>query len=339
MSELCLKCGSPGGGYHHMCEECFRSSVTPMELPGLLKMKICSKCSYMVNFTSNQRVVEWGEGIVDLVRENLSLVPGASVTGLDIDRNERDDYLVFLDVHAVIEHLGLEFQEDHSCKLRISYGVCNRCSRQSGNYFEAIIQFRSGKRPLTGDELDFALTHIDKRIEGSNAENAFISHIDHIHKGLDFYIGDRAIARDMARELQHHFGAHFQESFSQAGRKDGKDIYRSTYLVRLLDFRPGDIISYEDGINLLNKVSEKSATITDLSTGRKRNIMERELERLKPVHGDEVEAVVASAEEGEAQVLDPVSFRTVTVLTPRPLQAGGSYRFFRCGEGLFLLPE
>lgn len=339
MSELCLKCGGPEGKYSHMCEKCYRSSVVPSTLPKVLKMKICSSCSFMVNVTSNQRIVEWENGIRELVKESLSVIEDGTLLDFTIHRNGRDDYLTFLEVQSEIEHSGLLFHQDHSCELRITYGVCNRCSRQSGNYFEANIQFRGGKRSLTDEELKYAMAHVRQRIDESTAENAFISHIDQIHKGLDFYLGDKSVAKEIARDLQHHFGAHFQESFSLAGRKDGKDIYRSTYLVRLLDLRTRDFVNYRDSIHILAKVHEKSASVIELTTGQKSNLVERDLEKLKLVHGDVVEALVVSAESGEAQVLDPASYKTVSVITPQPLSSGESYTFFRCEEGLFKIPD
>ena len=339
MSELCLICGTSGGGYDNMCEACFRSRVTPSELPRVLKMKICSSCSFMVNTSSNQRLVEWEKGIAELVSESLSLTKDATLLGMDIQRRDRDDYLIHLEVNAVIDLKGLEFRQDHASELRITYGVCNRCSRQSGNYYEAIIQVRGGKRTLTDDELEYSKALVERRIRESSAENAFITSMGTVHKGLDYSIGDRSVARDIAKELQHHFGAHFQESYSLAGRKDGKDIYRSTYLIRLLDFRPGDFVMFLDKVHLLTRVSEKSASVTDLSTGISQNLGKKDLDRLKLAHGDVVEAVVVSAEGGEAQVLDPVSFKTETVLIPHQLLSGESYRFFRCEDGLFHLPE
>ena len=57
MTDVCLHCGTKEGRYDHLCEQCFRERTTPSTLPGVLKMKICSTCNYMVNFGSNQRVV------------------------------------------------------------------------------------------------------------------------------------------------------------------------------------------------------------------------------------------------------------------------------------------
>ena len=339
MSELCLKCGTPGGPYNNMCEACFRSSLIPSELPRVLKMKICSSCSYMVNISSNQRVIEWERGIGELVTESLSLAENAFLIDIDIQQKVRDDYLIFLNVQCEIDYMGVHFRQDHSSELRITYGVCNRCSRQSGNYYEAIIQLRGGKRRLTDEELEFSMALINKRIGESTAENAFITSMGAVHKGLDYSMGDKSVAKEIAKELQNHFGAHFHESYSLAGRKDGKEIYRSTYLVRLLDFRSGDFVLFRDRVHQLSKMSEKSASLIDLSTGRSRNIGEKDLDRLKLAHGDEVETVVVNADQGEAQVLDPVSFKTVTVLTPLQLVSGESYRFFRFEEMLYHIPE
>jgi len=321
-----------------MCEGCFRESIEPSKLPRVLKMKICTSCGYMVNLSSNQRMVEWEKGVIELVHQELILDEPAELQGVNIQRDQRDDYFMHLGIQVVTTLQGLEISQEHQSELRISYGVCNRCSRQSGNYYEAIIQFRGGKRPLSDEQFDYTQHLVEKRVGESNAENAFISSIERIHKGLDFYMGDKALAKEIARELQHHFGAHFHGSFSLAGRRDGKDIYRATYLVRLFDLRAGDFVRLGATTFILEKIGEKSAVLVDLSTGQRKNLGEKELEKLRLLHGDVVEAVVVSVGEGEAQILDPISFRTVTVLTPSELSAGETIRVFRHGDGLFVIP-
>lgn len=339
MTDVCLQCGVDGGEYDHLCEKCYRERTKPSTLPDVLKMKICSTCSYMVNFGTNQRIVEWEKGIGQLVEENLSLADGATLGDIQIARNERDDYLMYLDVTTDVLLRELEFEEKHTSEMRITYGVCNRCSRQSGNYYECTLQFRGGRRPLTEDELGFTMEYVTRRIEESNSENAFISSMGQAHKGLDFSLGDKTLGKDIARGLKQHFGAQFTESFSIAGRKDGIDIYRSTFLIRLPDIRSGDIVRYRERVYQVVHIRDKSTGIRDLATAVDQNVSVRETSDLQLIHGDEVEAVVVSATDGEAQVLDPVNFSTVTVITPRDLSSGETARFFRCEDGLFLLPE
>ncbi|MCK4614864.1 MAG: hypothetical protein KAU14_08675, partial [Thermoplasmata archaeon] len=326
------------GQYNHTCEDCFRASTEPSKLPQVLKMKICLRCNYMVNPSTNQRVVEWEKGIEEVVRDALVLHKSAALRSLEIDRHERDDYLMDLRVGAGCDIMGLKFTQEHTSELRITYGVCNRCSRQYGNYYEAIIQLRGGRRSLSEEELDYAVGAVEKRVAGSGAENAFITRAERIHRGLDFYLGDKSLAKEIARELQHYFGGSYLESFSLVGRKDGKDVYRTTYLVRAPDYRAGDFVSYHNRIFLLEKAGEKSAAIYNLITGKSKTLKERELDKLKVIEGDVVEAVVVSISEKEAQLLDPVSYKTVSVLTPIPLTPGETVRVFRYEGGLYLVP-
>lgn len=339
MTEICLQCGIGPGDHENMCETCFRERATPSTLPLVLKMKICTTCNFMVNIDTNQRIIEWKEGIDSLVEEATQVAPGGKLLGVEVDLDIRDDYLIFLNVTAEVMLSDLNFDDPHTSEVRIIYGVCNRCSRKSGNYYEAILQFRGGRRPPTEDELAYVVEYVNDRIEESNAENAFITSMGQVHKGLDFTLGDKTIAKDIARELKQHFGAAFSESFSIAGRRDGIDVFRSTFLIRLPDIRSGDIVRYRDAVFQVSKIRDKSFGILKLTTGIEQNVGERESGALKLIHGDEVEALVISSVEGEIQVLDPVNFNTVPVLAPRPLEAGETARFFRCEDGLFLLPE
>ena len=338
MTDICLHCGNGTGTYDHLCEHCFRAQAAPSILPGILKMKICSKCSCTVHPATNRRTVDWKEGINHLVEEHLRLVEGAVLTEKDIERNERDDYIMHLAVTARIILRGLAFVDRHTTELRISYGVCNRCSRQSGNYYEAVLQFRGGRRPPSEADLVFVMDLVERRVENSTAENAFITSVGRIHGGLDLSLGDKTLCRDIAREIREHFGGRFTESHTLAGRKDGRDVYRATYLVRLPDLRAGDVVRWKGEIWMILRMRERSGTVMDMVTGAERNIGGSDLEGLMPVHGEMVQAVVVSTSGNEAQVLDPVNLYTVTVRVPRVPEPGGTATFFRCEEGLFLVP-
>ena len=339
MTDVCLLCGVEGGRYDNMCEDCFRKKTRVSSLPSVLKMKVCLRCNYMVNPGSNQRIVEWHDGIREVTNEALELKEKATIGSLDVDFNERDDYL--LDVAATVTShlLGLKFHESHSLELRLDYGVCNRCSRMHGNYYEAIIQFRGGRRPPSDTELEKTNALVLKRASESESENGFISNVRSMHKGLDFYLGDKSLGRVIARELQHLFGGSFQESFSLAGKKDGKEVYRATYLVRLPEYRAGDFVNYGSDIYLLETVSERSVVIRNLVTGKRIALKEREKDDIKLLHGEVVEAVVVSISQGEAQILDPVSYRTVPVIPPVPLSSGETVSVFRFEERLYLVPD
>lgn len=337
---VCLKCGKTAILYNHLCEDCFRSSVRVSHLPHVLRMKICLKCSHMMNPQTGQRGTEWERGVEEVVQNSIEIHRDARLLSLDISFRERDDYILDIEAEVKAKLAGVVFRERHRAEMRLTYGVCNRCSRQYGNYYEAVIQFRGGRRPLTEEEIQYAEGLVGRRVEESGAENAFITRVEAIHKGRDFYLGDRALGKEIARELQHHFGGEFLESFSIAGRKDGRDIHRATYLVRLSDYRTGDFVLFEEKVHRITKVGAKVLTLVSLTTGEVRTVKEREFRGIHPIAGDIVEAVVVSAVKDEAQLLDPVSYRTVVVLTPhQSLRAGETVKVFRYEERLYLLPE
>lgn len=337
---ICLKCGKTAPLYNNLCEDCFRSSVRVSHLPHVLKMKICLKCSYMMNPQTGQRVVEWKEGVKETVENSMEIRKDAHLLSIETTFRERDDYIIDVETEVEAELAGLTFRERHSSEMRLTYGVCNRCSRQYGNYYEALIQLRGGKRPLTEEEIEYAEGLVERKVEESGAENAFISRVESIHKGRDFYLGDRSLGKEIARELHHHFGGEFLETFSLAGRKDGRDVHRATYLVRLSDYRTGDFVLFEERVHRITKVGTKTIALVSLTTGKDTTVKERDYSGIHPIAGDIVEAVVVSALEDEAQLLDPVNYRTVAVLTPHhPLRAGETVKAFRYEERLYLLPE
>ena len=293
----------------------------------------------MVNSSTNNRLISWEKGVPEVVNEALEISPDATLLDLGLEWNERDEHLFTLDLQPTTFAKGLEFRSGHHSELRVTYGACNRCSRQYGTYYEATIQFRGGRRPPSEEELTHVEEYVQRRFDESNAENGFITSMGRIHKGVNFVLGDKTLAKEVARELQQHFGGSFQESHSQAGRRDGVDIYRSTYLIRLPEYRNGDFVEFQEKVYLLEKVGERSMSMVNLLTGTVEKIGEKERNSLKLLHGDVMEAVVVARGEGEIQMLDPVNFRTMTVLAPGQVKDNESLKVFRYDENLYLHPS
>ena len=80
-------------------------------------------------------------------------------------------------------------------------------------------------------------------------------------------------------------------------------------------------------------------SMVNLLTGTVEKIGEKERNSLKLLHGDVMEAVVVARGEGEIQMLDPVNFRTMTVLAPGQVKDNESLKVFRYDENLYLHPS
>jgi nonsense-mediated mRNA decay protein 3 len=79
-----------------------------------------------------------------------------------------------------------------------------------------------------------------------------------MHGGLDFYLGSSSLGKLVSRALSQAFGGTIKESHKLVGRKEGKDVYRTTYSVRLSDFRIGDFVRVDKQVFQVKKISTDS---------------------------------------------------------------------------------
>ncbi|MFH1306230.1 MAG: NMD3-related protein, partial [Candidatus Micrarchaeota archaeon] len=111
---------------------------------------------------------------------------------------------------------------EYSCPVEIAIEkiMCKNCSRASSGYFEAIIQLRGEK-----GKIDKYLKKIVRRVGKNNS----ISKIEEMHGGVDVYV---AFKKEIG-EILSEGGMKFARTRKLVGeRRDGRRIYRDTYLVR-----------------------------------------------------------------------------------------------------------
>ncbi len=60
--------------------------------------------------------------------------------------------------------------------------------------------------------------------------NGYLTKIENRKNGIDIYMSPKSLAKKIIRNVPHR---EKKKSFSIAGKKDGKDLYRLTLLLRL----------------------------------------------------------------------------------------------------------
>ncbi len=121
--------------------------------------------------------------------------------------------------------------------VRLEHRTCPECSRKSGRYYTAVLQLRGPeerrleKATALRTRLDAAWTTVlrDARSDWKRA----ISWREALPEGWDIFFTDTIAARSVARLAQQRLGAEFKQSASLVGRKDGRDVYRVTFLLRI----------------------------------------------------------------------------------------------------------
>ncbi|WP_370573192.1 60S ribosomal export protein NMD3 [Methanomethylovorans sp.] len=342
---ICPKCGNDTSVLlSGVCRECFFQNFALAQLPQVIQARICASCG--ARFTRGRWTDEDNIGTIVLktIEDNLSIHEAAEDVEVCINPRQLTPHMYKVEVEVVAAIQGERVTSDLSSEIRIIRESCEMCSRMSGGYFEGILQIRATERIPTENEIEACLRIVDMTIDRMRAKGdrlAFITDTIRSKEGLDLYIGSVNSGRHICKAIIEELGGTFSESPSLFGQKDGKEVYRITFSMRLPRFTPGDIITIGNR-KIVVKHMEKKLTGTDLTDSSRFIATEDDIALAKHVGHvrDAVNAVLVSEEEHELMILDPFTFRTVNIKKPAgfSLMEDEEIPVIRIEDALFLLP-
>lgn len=338
---FCVECGREvqdddqlRGG---ICVDCFLERNPVLVLPEVLDLVRCPTCGATLGRGGWSPAREAAgdpdeavqEAAADAAEVALRVVDEAMVRSLDVSIRRESGSSFYVSIDAQVELMGKMVGSQGGTRVRVRGEQCPVCSRKAGQYFEAIIQFRgTGERPPSPQELERARRQVGEEVERLKAtsRDVYLVKEEEMHGGLDFYISTQPAAAQIARGLASSFGATSSSTTKLTGRREGRDVVRVTHAVRLPDLRRGDYVLHRGALLRVVSASTKEATVDPAAgTGKRRHLSRGELRDLQLV-GDAdspEEAVVVSSMGPEAQVLDPVTMRTVDLSVPEGFSMEG----------------
>ncbi|MFH1473312.1 MAG: 60S ribosomal export protein NMD3 [Candidatus Aenigmatarchaeota archaeon] len=210
--KFCFLCGKNTEelveGY---CEDCYNKEFNLIEVPEKMTFTVCKRCD-RIKHRNNWEEIEVGE----LLRDKIKIM-GKNVS-IKINKN---DVLHVIAKGYLKGSKKIKEKEEHVIALKPIKKVCIDCSRRSGGYFEAVIQLRGN----TAEAMNF----IDDQIIRENKT----FRVEELKNGMDIYLADNNFADRVANELKKKFDAEVKKNYKLVTRKKGKDIYRSSILVRI----------------------------------------------------------------------------------------------------------
>ncbi|MEA1984819.1 MAG: 60S ribosomal export protein NMD3 [Euryarchaeota archaeon] len=345
-SIICPKCGKDTEKlYGNVCKDCYLKQLTLLELPLVLHVKICATCGAHFDRGKWKDTNDIEDVIIEKVNDELLVHEDAEDIDLYIDPIKKTPYLYNARVEIYATVYGDPVHEEVTTEVRLDREACDICSRVAGGYFEAIVQIRGTGRTPTADEKKKCM-HITNEVltqmEKKGDRLAFISHTIDFKDGIDLYIGSANAGRHLCKTIKTEIGGSFTESPSLFGQKDGKEIYRITFAMRLPQYSPGEII-YTGGRAIEVNTCGKKIKGIDLVTGSRflaRSDDIEDAERLGMVH-DASMAVLVAVEEDTIMVLHPSTYQTVTIQRPLFLdsEAGEEIPVLATEHGLIVIPE
>jgi nonsense-mediated mRNA decay protein 3 len=341
---FCVECGKEGELIGSLCEECYSKKHLHASLPEHVDVIMCAHCSAVKTERGWEAIGSIKEAAELAVEQAITVSKDAKVTDLRIELSERDERNLVATVGVSITAHGREFQRALSTSIRLKRGACNECSKQMGSYYEAILQIRGHERALAEKDAREVERIVRARVESmrKSSRAVFLSRIDEVKGGLDFYFSTIPAARAIAKELQETLCAEYKESSSLWGRKDGKEVNRMTYLVRLPGFGRGDIVEHQNRDRYVRGMSKGVVHAVDLLSGEELMIKLAGSDdcSLSTPKSAVKKAAVVTESEREIQVVDPDTMATVEVRKPRGfLREGEQVRFVKTRLGAYVLSD
>ncbi len=184
------------------CVDCYEVKC---KLPKELELLVCARCG-KARLRGEWREISEGE-VEEWV---LSKCKGEDQpVAFDLENRE-----------VIFKLYGKEVRKP--IKLIIKRITCPTCAKMSGGYYEAILQLRGDWSKIR----EWA-----KKFKRALSLKTFISKEEELKEGIDLYVGE---SKKLLEVLQ-SFGLKWKCSWKLHGVKDGKRVYRATYVVRWSD--------------------------------------------------------------------------------------------------------
>ncbi len=320
----CVVCGK--NSERSLCVDCYLKKNRIVEIEDV-EVTVCPRCG-MFRISGKWKAVDLLEAVSSEVEKKLRVHPDFKVERVELKVGERGELLLGGSFWNKDVEEFLEFE------IKLKKVLCEKCSREAGGYYECIVQLRAD-RELEESEIDEVNRIVLETIEKAKEDTkAFISKVVERREGVDYYIGGRNIGRKISKSIVEKFGGKITESKKIAGRKDGRDIYRFTYSVRLPAYRKGDIVSSENKIVVVtNPKLKKGLTLPEL-----KNVNLKDA-RVVVRREDIEEGIVVSCDKYGMEVMKLSTGEVVTVERIKELKVGDKVKIFEVEKKHYAFPE
>ncbi|MFP4143328.1 MAG: 60S ribosomal export protein NMD3 [Candidatus Natronoplasma sp.] len=344
---FCVECGDEVSELHDgMCLDCYIDKKVSVDIEDPIEIEICSKCGSVRKGDAWLERPDFETVILDRIEEALSISSIVENFSFQVEIDESDPTNIEAEVTVQLIVEGVEKEKHVSTNIVLKKTQCRNCSKKEGDYYEAILQVRPTKDEMSEEQKIDVANMVHRRVEVDRGEEkkVFITLEKEVHGGLDFYLSDRRVTRNLSYDIADMLGGDVKESSELAGREDGQDVYRMTYSVRIPPYEEGDFIKFEDKTYYIKKTRGGSGPVRvhDLEENRSTTLAKKDIADATVYGGDEMvkEAVVVSEDEEEIQVMDPETYETKTLLKPEGFGEGEKeVRVVKIERRLYLVPD
>ena len=317
---FCVECGKETKIFKNgTCLNCYIKNTRFSKGPEILDIDTCSKCSaYRYKNTWSQRSFQ--DVLKQHVKDSFQISKELKKIKIESECKEGDKAASCkIYISGIID--DHEITEQHPLTVRLKKTTCDVCSKQYGGYYEAILQIRADKRKPSPKELTTLQSKIEAYIASLRAKGnkrLFITDISKEPNGLDFFLSEKGSAFSLAKKIQEQYGGEIKQSSTNIGMKDGRQIYRMTYLLRLPHYCLLDIIQSASNVFLIENIIGNKVQVIDLQSWQQKTVDGKALKNSRVLGNTDLikEMMIISQTPEELQLMDPSSYQIVEVKKP-----------------------
>jgi nonsense-mediated mRNA decay protein 3 len=334
---FCPKCGKPSET-DGLCSQCRISSTTWFTCDNRVQSTNCPSCGAIkVVNTWTDSEAERAELGPEVAKSAVHFhkdvkKPSTEVTIRDLTVNRSRATLV---LRGFLYNKNVE----GTCTVEILWHKeqCDRCNRISGSYYEGIVQVRAEGRIPSTFEIQTAASiaqQIEDTLQAGGERLSFISDMNPIHDGIDITIGSQHIGLLISKGIIAQLGGRYTTHPKLVGEKNGRQLFRVTYSVRLPRFQKNDVFRIRNRHYEVLRVESHHIQTIDLKDGKTKSIREDDVEKIIGNSRNAEQGLIVFADGKNMGILDPASSLTREYPQPKWLevQAGEHIRLLRDGD-------
>ncbi|TFG91077.1 MAG: NMD protein affecting ribosome stability and mRNA decay, partial [Candidatus Atribacteria bacterium] len=162
---------------------------------------------------------------------------------------------------------------------------------------------------------------VEDTLQAGGERLSFIADMHETREGLDITIGSQHIGMLISQGIIAQLGGRYTTHPKLVGEKNGRQLYRITYSVRLPRFQKQDVVLSRGRYVEVIRVEASHLKVLDLTDGIPRSVLEEDIDRFIGNLRNAESAMVAFADGTTIGILDPGTFQTIELRKPKWLDA------------------
>lgn len=328
---VCLRCGAEPPLVSQICHNCARQTIALASMPANLRMIACKSCFSLKVPGDWLEFNDLDSTVIHFARNSIDWHKDSKEQNVNIVLNQLDPHRFRLELDCRGSFQEVSLSTTLKSEINVKFQVCQNCSRKAGGYYEAILQIRTKRKKVLDHAVDYVYNSID-----SAPSEIFMTEEGPVRGGFDFQLSSSEKGRSMARELMVKYGGQVTETNKLVGRKDGRDLLRHTFGVRLPDVMLGDYLFLEESVWAVTRIDRRKANLKRLLLPTSNRTVEVESLRNSPILDDPLDTQVVSHRDSEYLLLDPFTFQTVEAISPEGW-SNGKVQALRYGNDTYFI--